>query len=106
MTDYTFASATDLVRLIKTKEISSVELLDHYFKRVDTHNGPINAVIAQNRDEARKAARAADSALARGEDLGPLHGVPMTVKESYERTVFKAVVHSRAADRLLPVYFT
>ena len=89
MTDYTFASATDLVRLIKTRQISSSELLEHYFKRIDVHNAPINAVIAQNRDEARKAAKAADAALARGEDLGPLHGVPMTVKESYDVAGYK-----------------
>ena len=84
MTDYTFASATDLARLIKAREISSVELLEHYFRRVDAHNGPINAVIAQNRDEALASAKAADAALARGEDWGPLHGVPTTVKESYD----------------------
>ena len=89
MTDYTFASATDLVRLIRAREISSSELLEHYFKRIDAHNGPINAVIAQNRDEARKAAKAADAALAHGEDLGPLHGVPMTVKESYDVAGYK-----------------
>ncbi len=83
MTDLSFASATELVRLIKTREISSVELLEHFFARVDAHNGPINAVIAQDRSGAREAAKAADAALARGEDWGPLHGVPMTVKESY-----------------------
>jgi amidase len=84
MTDYTFASATDLARLIKAREISSVELLEHYLRRVDAHNGPINAVIAQNREEALASAKAADAALARGEDWGPLHGVPTTVKESYD----------------------
>ena len=84
MTDYTFASATDLARLIKAREISSVELLEHYFRRVDAHNGPINAVIAQNREEALASAKAVDAALARGEDWGPLHGVPTTVKESYD----------------------
>ena len=57
MTDYTFASATDLVRLIKTRQISSSELLEHYLTRVDQYNGPINAVIAQNRDEAPGSAR-------------------------------------------------
>ncbi len=89
MTDYTFASATDLARLIKARKISSVELLEHYFARVDAHNGPINAVIAQNRDEARSRAKAADAALARGEDWGALHGVPMTVKESYDVAGYK-----------------
>jgi len=89
MTDYTFASATDLARLIKTRQVSSTEMLEHYLKRVDQYNGPINAVIAQNRDEARERAKAADTALARGEDWGPLHGVPMTVKESYDVAGYK-----------------
>ena len=89
MTDYTFASATDLARLIKTRQVSSTEMLEHYLKRVDQYNGPINAVIAQNRDEARERAKAADTALARGEDWGPLHGIPMTVKESYDVAGYK-----------------
>ena len=89
MTDVTFASATDLVAMIKTRKISSVELLAHYFKRVDQYNGPINAVIAQDRDGARERAKAADTALSRGEDWGPLHGVPMTVKESYDVAGYK-----------------
>jgi amidase len=89
MSDYTFASAVDLARLIKARKVSSVEMLEHYFNRVDAHNAPINAVIAQNRDEARARAKAADAALAKGEDWGPLHGVPMTVKESYDVAGYK-----------------
>ena len=89
MSDYTFASAVDLARLIKTRQVSSVEMLEHYFARVDKYNGPINAVIAQNRDAARAKAKAADAALAKGDDWGPLHGVPMTVKESYDVAGYK-----------------
>jgi amidase len=84
MPDLSFASANDLVRLIKRREISSVELLEHYFARIDRLNAPINAVIAEDRQAARARARDADAALARGEDWGPLHGLPMTVKESYD----------------------
>jgi len=84
MTDITFAAANDLVRFIKTRAISSLELLEHYLARIDKYNPPINAVIAQDRESARQRAKAADAALARGEDWGPLHGLPMTVKESYD----------------------
>ncbi len=84
MADVTFAAANDLVRLIKTRAISSVELLEHYLARIDKYNKPINAVIASDPDGARQRAKAADAALARGEDWGPLHGLPMTVKESYD----------------------
>jgi amidase len=89
MTDISFASATDLVRLIKSREISSIELLEHYLARIDAYNAPINAVIAEDREGARQRARAADAALARGEDWGVLHGLPMTVKESYDVAGFR-----------------
>ena len=47
MSDYTFASAVDLARLIKSRKVSSVEMLEHYLARVDKLNSSINAVIAQ-----------------------------------------------------------
>jgi amidase len=84
MTDLSFASATELARLIRSGKVSSVELLEHYFGRIDRLNAPINAVIAEDREGARKRAAAADAAIARGDVWGPLHGVPMTVKESYD----------------------
>jgi amidase len=83
MPDTAFSSAVKLARAIKKREISAVELLDHYSKRVDAHNPALNAMPVDDRDRARERAREADAALARGEDWGPLHGVPMTVKESY-----------------------
>ena len=83
MSQIAFESATALVAKIKAREISSRELLQVYFDRVDTHNDEINAVINQVRERAIARAEAADAALARGEDWGPLHGLPMTVKESY-----------------------
>lgn len=83
MGDIAFESATALAAKIKAKEVSSEELLDHYLQRVDQINPDLNAIIVDIRDEARVAARAADAALAKGKDLGPFHGVPTTVKESY-----------------------
>ena len=82
--DTAFASAVELARQIKAKTIGCAELLAHYFERVDRHNPALNAIVVQIRDKAMARARAADEALAGGEDWGPLHGVPMTVKESYD----------------------
>ena len=79
-----FASATELARRIKAREVGCVELLGMYLDRVDAFNADINAVVVDIRDEARARAEEADRALARGEDWGPLHGVPMTTKESYD----------------------
>lgn len=79
-----FKSAIELAKLVREKKVSARELLEHFFKRVDQHNPKINAIIWQDRDRARKRADAADAALARGDVWGPLHGVPMTIKESYQ----------------------
>ncbi|MCY4095399.1 MAG: amidase [Gammaproteobacteria bacterium] len=84
MTEFAFESAASLARRLRAKEISSVELLSYYFDRVDKFNGPLNAIIWEIRDEAMEDAKRADAAIAAGEISGPLHGVPMTIKESYD----------------------
>ena len=84
MSNLAFESATALAEKIRNKEVSSVEMLEYFFNRVDQHNEKLNAVIWQIRDEAKEAAVAADAAIANGEEVGPLHGVPMTIKESYD----------------------
>ena len=83
MSELAFASATDLAAKIKNKEIGCEELLRHYLDRVDRYNGELNALVVDIRDQALEQAKAADAAVASGDPLGPLHGVPMTVKESY-----------------------
>jgi len=83
MTSLSFASATELANHIRNREIGALELLEHYFERVDRHNPKLNAIVVEIREQARDVARAADAAVAAGESLGPLHGVPMTIKESY-----------------------
>ena len=80
-----FAPAVDLARRIKLQEISSAEILQLYWDRVDRFNPEINAIVWQLRDAALKLAKKADDQARRNEsNLGPLHGVPMTVKESYD----------------------
>ena len=83
MSDLAFASATDLAARIRAKELGCEELLRHYLDRVDRYNEALNAVVVQVREQALEEARAADRAIAAGDDVGPLHGVPMTIKESY-----------------------
>jgi amidase len=83
MSEFAFASANQLASAIRTGMTSSTELLEMYISRVERHDERINAVVIRDFDRARAAAREADAAQARGEDLGPLHGVPMTVKESF-----------------------
>ena len=84
MAEIALFSATDLAARIRRKEIGCAELLSLYFERVDCLNPALNAIIVERRDEAMQRAQAADAALAKGECWGPLHGLPMTVKESYD----------------------
>ncbi len=84
MTDYAFSSASELVAAIKDKKISSAELTDLYISRIEKYDGEINAIVVRDFDRARDAAKAADAALSQGVDLGPLHGLPMTIKEAYD----------------------
>src|SRR6266568_6211913 len=84
MLDTPFQSASALASLIRRKKIGCAELLELYLARVEKYNPTLNAIIATDLEGARKRARAADRALARKKPWGPLHGVPMTIKESYD----------------------
>jgi amidase len=76
-------SAIELARAIADRQVSSREALAHFVDRVDRLDPPLNAVVTRDLDAAFAAADRADEASARGEQLGPLHGVPMTVKDSF-----------------------
>jgi len=77
------ASAGELVAALAERKVGAVELLDAAIARIEAQDGPINAVVVKDYDRARAAARDADEALSRGE-RGPLLGLPMTVKESFD----------------------
>ena len=76
--------ASALARRIKDGEVTAEAALDHFIDRIERLDGALNAVVVRRFEQARERAREADQALARGEDWGALHGVPMTVKETYE----------------------
>lgn len=78
-----FSPAVRLAELIRAKEVSSVEVTELYIDRIERLDGDVNAVIVRIFERALEDAKAADASLARGEVRGPLHGVPMTIKESY-----------------------
>ena len=84
MTEIAFCSAGELARMIRDGEISSLELADYYIDRIERLDGDLNAVIVRDFERGREAARQADERLAAGKVAGPLHGVPMTIKESYD----------------------
>ena len=79
-----FQSATSLAADLRERRIGCLELLDHFIARVERFNPDLNAIVVFDFERARERAREADAALARGEVWGPLHGLPMTVKDSYD----------------------
>ncbi|MBF6598938.1 MAG: amidase [Dehalococcoidia bacterium] len=84
MPDLAFESATNLARMLREKRVSSRELLDLYLGRIERYNPQLNAVVTLDGERARAEAQRADDETARGVTRGVLHGLPMTVKDSYE----------------------
>ena len=111
--DPDFGTALDAAAAIRAKKISSVELTQHTFRRIDAFQSTLNAYVYQLRDEALTAAARADEAIAGGTASGALHGVPINVKESFAveghpctwgippLSGSKAPVHAVAVRRLL-----
>ena len=81
-----FSSAVKAAEFIRSHKMSSVELTEIAFRRIDQVNPKLNALVNLFREQAMEQARHADAALAKKESLGPLHGVPITVKECFNVT--------------------
>ena len=77
-------SATEMAQRIADRQLSSAEVVEAHLARIDAVNPALNAVVRVLADDARAAAAAADRKLAAGEIIGPLHGVPFTVKENID----------------------
>ena len=82
-TDLTRYDATQLAELIRTREVSPVEVVQAHLHRIQAVNPKINAIVTMA-DDALEAARAAEAAVMAGAELGPLHGVPFTAKDSID----------------------
>lgn len=83
-TDSTYRSATELIADIAAGRLSSRALLESYIARVDMLDPALNSIVALNLEEARLKADLADTAVRNGLPLGPLHGLPMTIKDTFE----------------------
>ena len=83
MNDIVNLSATQIAQEIKAGKVSAREVVDAHIGRIEAVNPRINAVVIPLFEEARKGAEAADAAQKRGDALGALHGVPITIKEQF-----------------------
>ena len=80
-TELSFMPATELTAAIRAKEVSAVEVIEYFFQRINRLDPQLNSYLALRQDEAMADARAADEAVQRGDRLGPLHGVPISIKD-------------------------
>ncbi|HEX2184945.1 MAG TPA: amidase, partial [Chloroflexota bacterium] len=79
-----FSSATQLAARIRTRRVSAVEVLETYLAQIERHNPTLNAIVTLDVEGARRRAAEADRAMMQGEVWGPLHGVPITIKDTLE----------------------
>src|ERR1700724_1649893 len=82
MSDLTFLSAVSMAERVRKKKISPLELIEAHFKQIEKLNPTLNAFVHIDTDRPRRDARAAEAAVMSGKPLGPLHGVPVSIKSS------------------------
>ncbi|MEE8400266.1 MAG: amidase [Desulfobacterales bacterium] len=97
-----YTPAVDLARMIKSREISPVELVDAFLDRIDEVNPKVNAFCTITADAAREAAKKAEQAVMDGGELGLLHGVPFSIKDLIYTKAVKTMQGSRMYENDVP----
>lgn len=103
MTDLSYASATELTALIRRRALSPEELMGHTLGRIQTADAALNSVVALDPERALTEAAALTARLARGEDPGPLAGLPVLVKDLEDAAGFPTS-RGTSAYRHSPLY--
>lgn len=84
MDELAYQSAANIAAAIREKKVSPTEVLDYFIDRIEKRNGSLNAIVFKGYDDARKAAREAERQVMSGAALGPLHGVPVAIKDLFD----------------------
>ncbi len=100
MTDSTasldpFASARSMLAALEMRQVSAIELLEQHLARIARYNPTLNAIVTPNEEQARKQAAKADAAYEAGRWLGPLHGLPLTIKDCIEVAGLRATAGAK-----------
>ncbi|MHA2208857.1 MAG: amidase family protein, partial [Candidatus Thorarchaeota archaeon] len=80
----TSLTASEIAQRIKERELSAQQVVEAHIQRIEAVDKKLNAVIITRFDEARAEAKQADEAINEGKSLGPMHGVPITIKEQFD----------------------
>src|ERR1041385_3849776 len=99
--DLTHKSATELVALIHSRAVSPVEVAEAHLKRIEEMNPSLNAIVTIP-DDSIDRARAADDAIIRGREIGPLHGLSITIKDTIETKGLRTTSGSRLRRDYVP----
>jgi aspartyl-tRNA(Asn)/glutamyl-tRNA(Gln) amidotransferase subunit A len=102
MADLTFASATELARMIAAKQVSPVEVVRAHLERINALDGSLRTFITLTAEAALAAAVEAEAAVAAGRPVGPLHGVPLGLKDLYDTAGVRTTGGSRILDQRVP----
>ncbi len=97
-----YQPAHALAAAIRDGKVSATEVLEAHLTQIGRYNPRLNAIVTLDGEGARRRAREADDAIARGETLGPLHGVPVTLKDAHETKDMRTVVGLKACADYLP----
>ena len=81
MAELYYCSAIELLELLRTRQVSSVEVMEAHLERISQVNQTLNAIVTLVTDAAYEQAREADAAILRGDTVGPLHGLPVAHKD-------------------------
>ena len=97
-----YMSAGVLSKLVESKEISPVEIIDAHLARIDATEPVLNSFITLLADESRIAARQAEKDIQAGKDKGPLHGIPVGLKDLYNTAGVRTTSGSKIFDTFIP----
>ncbi len=101
-TEICFLEATELARRIREREVSAAEVMEAHLRRIEAVNPQVNAVVTLLPEQAMQEARAADERLARGEEVGPLHGLPVAHKDLAPARGVRTTLGSRIFEDFVP----
>ena len=97
-----FATVSQLAQMIRNREVSAVEVLDAYLEQINQHNSKLNAIATLDAERSKKRSKEADEALAKGENWGRLHGVPITVKDALETKGLLTTCNDKSLANYIP----
>jgi aspartyl-tRNA(Asn)/glutamyl-tRNA(Gln) amidotransferase subunit A len=101
-TDLAFTPVTELAQLVRERKVSPVELVRMYLERIDRWDDRLHAYVTVSREAALEGAKEAEAAVTRGDQLGPLHGIPIAVKDQFLTKGIRTTNGTRALGDFVP----